>query len=137
MADTAPCSPAGDPIELSAVGAVLLGSKIRGPAALPLTITSDKSGVGHTEPAAGMAGAVHAVMAASMRLALPVLHLRSLNPYLLGTLGSGDVATTISIPRQTRALVLGTTSALGSSHGTRSITGVSSFAFQVGRLTHF
>eukprot|EP00878_Enallax_costatus_P040474 GHUV01046735.1.p1 GENE.GHUV01046735.1~~GHUV01046735.1.p1 ORF type:complete len:123 (-),score=33.64 GHUV01046735.1:48-416(-) len=118
---------------MGAAAAVLLGRRARGAAALPLTIASDKSGVGHTEPAAGMSGAVHAIMAASMQLAPPVLHLRSLNPYLLGTLGAGDIAPTLSIPRQSRAALRGST--MGSHHGHSSVTGVSSFAFQVNGLT--
>lgn len=110
---------------MGALTAVLLGSKGRQQRhALPLTIASDKSGIGHTEPAAGMSGLVHAVAAAAGYTALPVLHLRALNPYLIGTLEAPGVAGGVSIPRQQRGAMLG-------QHPAGSITGVSSFAFQV------
>lgn len=119
---------AGDPIEMGAIAAVLLSSKAQQQRrTLPLTIASDKSGIGHTEPAAGMAGLVHAAAAAAGHAALPVLHLRALNPYLVGALEAPGIAATISIPRQQRGAVLG-------QHSAGSISGISSFAFQV-RLT--
>lgn len=118
---------AGDPIEMGAVTAVLLSSRSKQTShSLPLTIASDKSGIGHTEPAAGMSGLLHAAAAAAAHAALPVLHLRALNPYLTGTLEAPGIAGTVSIPRQQRGAVLG-------QHSMGSITGISSFAFQVGR----
>lgn len=116
---------AGDPIEMGAVAAVLLSSKSQQQTrSFPLTIASDKSGIGHTEPAAGMSGLVHAAAAVASQAALPVLHLRALNPYLIGTLEAPGVAGTLSIPRQQRGAVVG-------QHPAGSITGISSFAFQV------
>lgn len=110
---------------MGALIAVLLSSKGQQQRrALPLTIASDKSGIGHTEPAAGISGLVHAAAAAAGHTALPVLHLRALNPYLIGTLEAPGVAGCVSIPRQQRGAVLG-------QHPAGSITGVSSFAFQV------
>jgi hypothetical protein len=110
---------------MGALAAVRLSSKGQQQRrALPLTIASDKSGIGHTEPAAGMSGLVHAVAAAAGHTALPVLHLRALNPYLIGTLEAPGVAGSVSISRQPRGAVLG-------QHPAGSITGVSSFAFQV------
>jgi hypothetical protein len=110
---------------MGAVAAVLLSSKSQQQArSFPLTIASDKSGIGHTEPAAGMSGLVHAAAAAASQAALPVLHLRALNPYLIGTLEAPGIAGSLSIPRQQRGAVVG-------QHPAGSITGISSFAFQV------
>lgn len=122
---------AGDPIELGAAAAVLMG-RTRGQGS-PISIASDKSGVGHTEPAAGMSGIAHAVSAASMRLTSPVIHLRSLNPYLMDPLAT-SVAATISIPRQTAGTPLGATPHDAGMIQDRLVTGVSSFAFQVSTL---
>ena len=48
-------TPLGDPIEAGAAAAVLLGATGgRGEAGSPLVFASDKSGIGHTEPAAGL-----------------------------------------------------------------------------------
>lgn len=118
---------------MGAASAALLTSRTKSPIVLPLTIASDKSGVGHTEPAAGMSGVVHAIMAASARLALPIVHLDSLNPYLLGTLGAVDRVSSISIPRQARGALVVSRAASPSSYGHCAVTGVSSFAFQVSR----
>jgi acyl transferase domain-containing protein len=113
---------------MGAAAAVLLGSATRSKQQ-PLTVASDKSGIGHTEPAAGLAGVVHAVLASSCRMALPVLHLRTLNPYLDSTLAG--VSASINIPRQPRgALLSSSTRSSGSSFGDCLVTGVSSFAFQ-------
>eukprot|EP00882_Tetradesmus_deserticola_P024319 GHRQ01026576.1.p1 GENE.GHRQ01026576.1~~GHRQ01026576.1.p1 ORF type:complete len:305 (+),score=126.21 GHRQ01026576.1:29-916(+) len=118
---------AGDPIEMGAAAAVLLGSAARS-TQQPLTLASDKSGIGHTEPAAGLAGVVHAVLASTRRMALPVLHLRTLNPYLDSTLSG--VPASINIPRQPRGALLSSSGRGGSSFGDCLISGVSSFAFQ-------
>lgn len=110
---------------MGAVTAVLLAGRAQALSSnLPLTVASDKSGVGHTEPAAGMSGLVHAVAAAVNHAALPLLHLRGLNPYLISTLEAPGIAGTVSIPRQQRSAVVG-------QHSAGSITGISSFAFQV------
>lgn len=122
--------PVGDPIEMGAVSAVLLSSKASSTRSLPLTIASDKSAVGHTEPAAGMSGLLHAAAAAAAAAALPVLHLRALNPYLIGTLEAPGIAGSVSIPRQQRGAFL-------SQHSTGNATGVSSFAFQVCGVLRF
>jgi acyl transferase domain-containing protein len=63
-------------------------------------------------------------------MALPVLHLRTLNPYLDSTLAG--VSSSINIPRQPRGALL-SSSAGGSSSssiGDCLVSGVSSFAFQ-------
>jgi acyl transferase domain-containing protein len=119
---------------MGAAAAVLLGSATRSKQR-PLTVASDKSGIGHTEPAAGLAGVVHAVLASTRRMALPVLHLRTLNPYLDSTLAG--VSSSINIPRQPRGALLSSSapgssssSSSSSSFGNCLITGVSSFAFQ-------
>jgi acyl transferase domain-containing protein len=116
---------AGDPIEMGALAAVLLTSKAQQQHRnIPPTIASDKTGIAHTEPAAGLSGLVHAAAAAAARAALPVLHLRSLNPYLIGTLEAPGISGTVSVPRQPRGAVAG-------QHAAGSISGISSFAFQV------
>lgn len=110
---------------MGALAAVLLNSKTQQQRrSTPLTIASDKTGIAHTEPAAGLSGLVHAAAAAAARAVLPVLHLRSLNPYLTGTLEAPGISGTVSVPRQARGAVAG-------QHAAGSITGISSFAFQV------
>jgi acyl transferase domain-containing protein len=114
----------GDPIEVGALAAVFGGRR----GAAPLTLASDKSGIGHTEPAAGLTGALHALRAATQRAAQPMLHLRALNPYLTSSLVAGGAGTGMSIPRQARGAP---SSAFGSSgRDSGRVAGTSSFAFQ-------
>lgn len=70
----------GDPIEAGAASAVL----IEGTAArdAPLTFMASKSWVGHAEPGAGVVGLLHAYTALSQHAALPLQHLRSVNPHV-------------------------------------------------------
>ncbi|KAI8473970.1 MAG: hypothetical protein J3K34DRAFT_383389, partial [Monoraphidium minutum] len=112
-------TPLGDPIEVGAAAAVLCAARGTG---APLTLASDKSAAGHTEPAAGLTGALHALRAAAARAAQPVLHLRTLNPHLASSLAHGVLAA-LSLPRQARGAAAG-----GREGGL--VSGVSSFAFQ-------
>ncbi|MCB9682794.1 MAG: SDR family NAD(P)-dependent oxidoreductase [Alphaproteobacteria bacterium] len=68
----------GDPIELGAVKAVY-GDR---PADRPLTVSSVKTHIGHTELAAGVAGMISAVQTLRRGQFAPHLHLRSPNPAL-------------------------------------------------------
>jgi acyl transferase domain-containing protein len=119
----------GDPIEVGAAAAVFGSSRSSdggGAARLPLTLASDKSGVGHTEPAAGLTGTLHALRGAAQRAAQPLLHLRSPNPYLASSLAPLGGAGAMSMPRQPR----GAPSLLGGGAGGAAVAGTSSFAFQ-------
>jgi acyl transferase domain-containing protein/NADPH:quinone reductase-like Zn-dependent oxidoreductase/acyl carrier protein len=66
----------GDPIETSALGAVL-GSKRRNG---PLPIGSVKSNIGHLEAASGMAGLTKALLVLQNRCVPPTIHLKKPNP---------------------------------------------------------
>ena len=66
----------GDPIETSALGAVL-GSKRRN---APLPIGSVKSNIGHLEAASGMAGLTKALLVLQNRSIPPTIHLKKPNP---------------------------------------------------------
>jgi acyl transferase domain-containing protein/NADPH:quinone reductase-like Zn-dependent oxidoreductase/NAD(P)-dependent dehydrogenase (short-subunit alcohol dehydrogenase family) len=64
-------TPAGDPVELDAIGAVI-GSERAGQA--PCLVGSVKSNIGHTEGASGLAGFIKAVLALQHRQIPPSLH---------------------------------------------------------------
>ena len=104
----------GDPIEVGAAWAVLgCGRKHT-----VLDFVASKSWVGHGEPAAGLANLFFAHHMVSAHAALPILHLRMLNPYvgdaLKQSLGS------VRLPRQLAA----------AAEGVNAMVGVSAFAFQ-------
>ncbi|KAK9815757.1 hypothetical protein WJX72_009061 [[Myrmecia] bisecta] len=75
-------TPLGDPIEFGAATAVLLTKPQGPPTRFPLVFGSGKSSLGHTEPAAGLVGIVHAVHALRHHAALPILHLTQVNAYI-------------------------------------------------------
>jgi acyl transferase domain-containing protein/acyl carrier protein len=116
-------TPLGDPIEVGALTAVLGGNKRTTIVNNSVILSAGKTGVGHTEPAAGLVGVAHAVHAAASHLIHPVLHLHKLNPYLEGTL-AGANARLFSMSRS----YAGFNSYRGGGGG--GLTGVSSFAFQ-------
>jgi epothilone polyketide synthase D len=64
-------TPAGDPVELDALGAVV-GAERVGPA--PCLVGSVKSNIGHTEGASGLAGFIKMVLALAHRQIPPSLH---------------------------------------------------------------
>ncbi len=68
----------GDPIEVGATSAVL------GTQDSTLVLSAGKTCIGHTEPAAGISGIVHAMTAMSSATAHPLLHLTQVNPHLEG-----------------------------------------------------
>jgi acyl transferase domain-containing protein len=94
-------------------------------AGLPLTLTASKSWLGHAEPAAGVVGLLHAAQAAASCQALPIAHLRALNPYASHSIEEHQrFAAAWSLPRQAGGMPL-----LGaSSQG--HLVGTSAFAFQ-------
>ncbi|KAK9803996.1 hypothetical protein WJX72_011444 [[Myrmecia] bisecta] len=72
-------TPLGDPIEVGALGQAVASG---GSAAPQLTLSSVKSCYGHTEGAAGLTGALLAIQSLQHKVAAPVMHLRSINPYV-------------------------------------------------------
>lgn len=61
---------------MGAASAVLLPPAHTAKQALPLTLAAGKSSIGHTEPAAGMAGVLHALQALQSQSVDPILHFR-------------------------------------------------------------
>jgi 3-oxoacyl-(acyl-carrier-protein) synthase len=61
----------GDPIEVGALAAVMVGAAAGG----ALALVAGKSLIGHSEPAAGVMGLAHAHLAVASRVTLPILHL--------------------------------------------------------------
>lgn len=116
-------TPLGDPIEVGAALAVYSEASRQ----QTLVLAASKSWVGHAEPAAGLAGLLFAHAAATQALTLPLLHLRSVNPYVTNTLeqqlGTGGIAAAL-LPKQGG----GGPAAAGA---TQACTwGTSAFAFQ-------
>jgi 3-oxoacyl-(acyl-carrier-protein) synthase len=112
-------TPLGDPIEVGAATAVLAAPNSARPRAQPLRLAALKSHMGHAEPAAGALGLLRLKEQLQGRRACSILQLRSLNPFLGGSLmaAAGGVA----IPRQSAPLPA---CAAGTLAG-----GVSAFAF--------
>tara|TARA_B110000046_G_C13023685_1_gene412596 strand:- start:3048 stop:6788 length:3741 start_codon:yes stop_codon:yes gene_type:complete len=69
----------GDPIEAGALAAVFLSNS---DGSLPLALGSLKANAGHTEPGAGLAGALKLLVQLENRAASPNAQLRSLNPHV-------------------------------------------------------
>ena len=94
-------TPLGDPIEVGA-----LGQAVRGSSGAPLALGSVKSIYGHTEGTAGLTGLLLAACAASEQRAAPVMHLRSVNPYVAATLGDWRKGGQLpaALPRQQQAM---------------------------------
>ena len=115
-------TPLGDPIEIGASTAVLAANSSSHEAHC-LTIGASKSWVGHSEPAAGVVSMAHLCLAFAHQAALPVMHLRTINPHMHPMLHPGRAGHRgVHIPRQTGGLI-----------GKASIplmAGVSAFAFQ-------
>lgn len=119
-------TPLGDPIEVGALAAVFITPSAPHLTA-PLVLTASKSWMGHSEPAAGFVGMMHAQLGCAQRALLAQLHLRNLNPSvgeaIRGGRGRGSF-----LPRQ-----LGSTAGVGGDVSLRA--GVSAFAFQVCVIT--
>jgi acyl transferase domain-containing protein len=117
----------GDPIEVGAALQVLLSPG--GARGAPLQLLAAKSIVGHSEPAAGLTGALYAAHQLAARTAAPVLHLRTLNPHV-GAAAEGASAAAASLAVARAAAPLVATAACG--EAVAAAVGVSAFAFQVG-----
>ena len=74
-------TPLGDPIEVRAATALLVEGCVQHRTQQPLALMASKSWVGHSEPAAGMVGVVHATLALAGSTVLGISHLRDVNPY--------------------------------------------------------
>jgi acyl transferase domain-containing protein/NADPH:quinone reductase-like Zn-dependent oxidoreductase/short-subunit dehydrogenase/acyl carrier protein len=68
-------TPAGDPMEMAAVGEALGGKR-----AAPLPLGSVKTNIGHLESASGMAGLLKTMLGLEHRLIPPSLHFETPNP---------------------------------------------------------
>jgi len=99
----------GDPIEISAIGAVLISTPpIKQPSMSRLV--ASKTVLGHTEAAAGLAALMQVSESACFRLLVPLMHLRNVNPYVAAECHN------TCLPRNTM-------------HASCGAVGVSAFAF--------
>jgi NADPH:quinone reductase-like Zn-dependent oxidoreductase len=87
-------TPLGDPVEVNAAADVLLHGSFSSAAAAPgvvarqspVSLLASKSWHGHGEPAAGLIALQHSAVAAAQLMRHAMLHLRNLNPYIIGIL---------------------------------------------------
>ena len=120
-------TPLGDPIEIGALSAALRGQPSAAARAVPLVPLAGKSWFGHAEPAAGFVGIAHAIVAASHRAALPLRHVRTLNPHVAEAVtghGGGGAAGKCLLPRAAGCAPVQPAEA-------SVLTSISAFAFQV------
>lgn len=80
----------GDPIEIGAINAVLLGSKVR--RFSPLMLSTAKGYGGHQEAGAGAVGLLEGAALAAAASIGPAVHLRSLNPHVAAAVGSEPIS---------------------------------------------
>ena len=141
-------TPLGDPIEVGAALEALLSPRGAEPphgtpppqqgTILPssLRLLGSKSTVGHAEPAAGLTALIYAVHQACGRMALPLEHLRTLNPHVAGALKSQQqqqsdtVGRRVVAPRQFEPMMASPNDHRSAANVDICI-GVSAFAFQV------
>jgi acyl transferase domain-containing protein/NADPH:quinone reductase-like Zn-dependent oxidoreductase/acyl carrier protein len=91
-------TPVGDPVEASALGAALGRRRAR-----PLPIGSIKTNIGHTEPAAGLAGLLKAMLALEHDQAPSSLNFETPNPNIdFTTLNLAVTAEPTRLPREGR-----------------------------------
>lgn len=139
----------GDPIEIGAACDAYVHGRGQSDAN-PLILNAVKSHVGHGETAAGLMGIWQAAMGLSSLRSFPMLHLRSLNPYVASTFdriasssratdakAGGSGAAVVHSPMQVTPLaaaLLGRRDGGGDGNGAGGdrlqTTGISSFAFQ-------
>jgi len=138
---------AGDPIELGAALSVCydetnppskLGSAADAAAShAPLFLLAAKPMLGHSEPAAGLTNLIYAAYQAATASAVPVLHLRTINPHVASAIGSSlpsDASGFLGIPRMCMPLQCLSTASTPSPQQLEVTLGVSAFAFQVTRF---
>jgi acyl transferase domain-containing protein len=120
---------AGDPIEVGAAAEVLVPSlTMPGLDRLPLALASSKSFLGHSEPAAGIVGMLHAAHMLRQAALPPIAHLVQLNPYVEAAVAGSRGHW--SMPRQSAGLVgLAAAAGMSQQQAQRSV-GTSAFAFQ-------
>ncbi|QDZ22813.1 polyketide synthase [Chloropicon primus] len=113
----------GDPVEVGALSAVLLGGT---KSQTPLALSAVKSCVGHSEAAAGLSGILQLFGPLVMGTQSPLLHLRDVNPLVVNVLEAqaqkGGKA--VQLPRYSSA------ECSDSESGVQSVYGASGFAFQ-------
>jgi Beta-ketoacyl synthase, C-terminal domain len=92
----------------------------------PLILAASKSVVGHSEPASGLVGLLHAQEALPSRQASSIVHLVAINPYVIEAISQRGHGGRIALPRLQAAAVR-----VARDGVTAHATGVSAFAFQV------
>ncbi|MEU4173851.1 SDR family NAD(P)-dependent oxidoreductase [Streptomyces sp. NPDC026589] len=101
-------TPLGDPIEASALGAVLGTAREAGS---PLLVGSAKTGVGHLEGAAGIVGLIKTALSVAHRQLPPSLNFETVNPHIpLADLGLRVQTELTAWPRPEHPLVAGVSS---------------------------
>jgi acyl carrier protein len=99
-------TPLGDPIEVNALGhAMETSSKSSSRNHHLVTLASAKACFGHTEGAAGIHGALAAILGLQRQTAPPVMHARTLNPYVSSALVEWQEKHLVNpnIPREERS----------------------------------
>ena len=102
----------GDPIEFAALNSVL-GQDSQSQNESVCYLGSAKANIGHTEPAAGVAGVIKALLVLKRGEIPPLLHFQKLNPHI------DDAGSRLRLPREPRAW----------HEDSPRIAGVSSFGF--------
>jgi acyl transferase domain-containing protein len=134
----------GDPIEVGALSAVFDISHGNSAAAAAagsvvdpsVALITSKATMGHAEPAAGVVGVLHALHAAQQEALPPLIHLRSINPFVESALSSAGRGGRFQLPRQLSGRTR-TADAIQGAQGLSGLTtGISSFAFQVRGTGH-
>ena len=105
----------GDPIEAGSTAGAILGRE-HGHRLEPLAVGSLKANAGHTEPAAGLAGALKLLMQLRTACVAPNAHLRVLNPMVASAL-TGNAACTLGVQLWTVAHAMAMASGGVSSFG--------------------
>lgn len=121
-----------DPIEIGALMSLLQGGSSPEASSAPVTLTAAKSIVGHAEPAAGLVGMSHLARTLSEFAMSPMLHLRTINPYVASALiASSQARRGRSADSQGFAVVGIPRAPAGAPAGLSAAGGASAFAFQV------
>lgn len=84
-------TPLGDPIEIGAIGAVLIEQHHNFRERNPLSVMASKSWIGHSEPAAGLVGCIHSAASLTNDIIPGITHLRELNSYVVSSIVQGTL----------------------------------------------